>query len=397
MRLSAARGTSVLGALRRDFSWSAAVAALVVILVSYAGPFAIVVQAGIVGGLTGGQFASWVWAISVGTGLTCIVLSLLYRVPLLTAWSTPAAALLVSALPTTAWSDAVGTFMVVGAVVTLLGLTGLLDVLMRLLTPALAAALLAGILLRFGLDAFRAAGSAPLLAFCVLAAYLVGRRLTARFAVPVALCIGLIVAAATIGFTEVAPSAALVQPSLTTPTFSLASIIGLGVPLLLVTISGQFVPGFAALREAGYTVHTRVPTTVLGLVSMLFAPLGAHGLNPAAITIGICAGPQAHPDRDRRYVAGVLAGVAYLLVGLFAGALLLFIKSVPSVLILLVAGLALLASISGSLLAALSDDRTREPAVITFLVTASGVQLFGVASAFWGIVAGLLALAIARR
>lgn len=397
MPLNALRRHSVLHALRRDLSWSALTAGVVVILVSFAGPFAIVAQAGIAGGLTPAQFASWVWAIAVATGLTCIGLSLLYRVPVLTAWSTPAAALLVTALPTTAWSDAVGTFIVVGAAITLLGITGLLEVLMRALTPALAAALLAGILLRFGLDAFRAAASAPLLALCVLAAYLVGRRVTPRFAVLVALLAGLAIAAWTIGFEPVPDAAAIVQPTLTMPTFSMASIVGLGIPLLLVTISGQFVPGFAALREAGYSLQTRVPTAVLGIVSMLFAPLGAHGLNPAAITIGICAGPEAHPDPDRRYVAGVLAGVAYVLVGLFAGALLLFIKSVPTVLILLVAGLALLASISGSLLAALGDEQTREPAAITILVTASGVQLVDIASPFWGILAGVLALWITRR
>ncbi len=397
MSLSGARRPSWRRAMRRDFSWSALTAGIVVILVSYAGPFAIIAQAGIAGGLSSAQFASWVWAISIATGLTCIGLSLLYRVPLLTAWSTPAAALLVTALPGTPWSDAIGTFLVVGGVIVVLGVTGFMDRLMRALTPALASALLAGILLRFGLDAFRAAGSAPLLALCVLAAYLVARRFTPRFAVPFALLTGLLIAAATFGFEPVSDAAAFVWPSLTAPTFSLASIVGLGIPLLLVTISGQYVPGFAALREAGYTLNTRVPTAVLGMISMVFAPLGAHGLNPAAITIGICAGAEAHPDKDRRYVAGVLAGVAYVLVGLFAGALLMFIKAVPTVLILLVAGLALLASISGSLLTALSDERSREPAAITFLVTASGVQLFGVASAFWGIVAGMLALAVTRR
>jgi len=383
--------------LRRDASWSATVSALVVILVSYSGPFAILVQGALVGKLDAAQFSSSIWGFSIATGIGCIVLSLAYRAPFLCSWSTPTAVLLVSALATVSWSDAVGTFLVAALVTALLGATGLIDRLMRALTPAIAAALLAGILLRFGLDAFRAANLQPVLGLVILFAYLFARRVAPRFGIPIALAAGLAVALPSMSWAPAAGEHVFVQPSLTMPTFSMPALVGLGIPMILVTISGQFVPGYAALREAGYALPSRGPTTFFGLLSALFAPFGSHGVNPAAITIGICSGPDAHPQPERRYFAGVVAGVSYVTVGLFSGALLAFVKSVPPALIMLIAGLALLASITGSLLAAFTAPRTREAAGITFLVTASGIEPFGIASAFWGLVAGMAALAFIRR
>lgn len=391
------RVTDSIRSFRSDFSGQAAVAAVVVVLISYTGPFAVVIQAGAAGHLPTETFLSWVWSISVASGITGILLSLAYRAPVVTAWSTPAAALLVTALPTLTWSDAVGTFVFAALAVLVIGSIGFLDKLVRWIPPPIASALLAGILIRFGLDAFAAGNSSPAAVAAVLLAYLIARYFSPRFAVAIALGVGLLIGLTT--GTSVAPVNAqtVISPELTWPTFSASAIIGLGIPMVIVTLSGQYIPGITMLREAGYVVPARPLTSVLGAASLIFAPFGAHALNPAAITMAICAGPEAHPDKDRRYVASVLVGVLYIAVGIFGGALLALLAFVPPFLIAVVAGLALLTTISSSLLTSLSDVRLREPATITFLVTASGVQVMGIASAFWGLAAGGLAVSLSRK
>jgi len=259
---------------------------------------------------------------------------------------------------------------------------------------ALAAAMLAGVLLRFGLEAFGAMKTQFTLVFAMFVVYLLGRRAWPRFAVPAALAVGAAIAGALGLFGEFDWPAGLTRPVFVTPEFSWAAAIGIALPLLVVTMTSQNVPGVATLQAHGYAPPVSPIIVTTGVATAVLAPFGGYAFNLAAITAAICMGHEAHPDPARRYAAAVAAGALYLLVGLFGGAVAVVFAAFPRELVLAIAGLALLGTIGNGLAAALKDEATREAALITFVVTASGVTLWSIGSAFWGLVAGLLALAV---
>ncbi|MBU1231123.1 MAG: benzoate/H(+) symporter BenE family transporter [Proteobacteria bacterium] len=391
--------TATLLDLRRDFSLSAAVAGLVAVMVSYGGPAAIIFQASAKAGLTPGQLSSWIWAISIGSGLAGLVLSLAYRAPVIVAWSTPGAALLAAGWAAYPYPQAVGAFVLAGAAITLFGATGLFSALMERIPRAVVAAMLAGILFRFGVEVFTALSGAPMLVAPMLACYLAVKRLSPRYAILATLLAGL-AASAALGLLHLgAVSAALARPELTRPDFRLGALMGLGVPLFLVTMTGQNATGLGVLRTAGYKTPGGPLVAATGALSTLLAPFGAHGINLAAITAAICTGAEAHADPDRRYVAGVVCGLAYLVVGVFGATLVGVFAALPAPLVAVIAGLALFGALMAGLTQAMDDEPRREAALVTFLVTVSGVTLWGVGSAFWGLVGGVLANAAltARR
>jgi benzoate membrane transport protein len=381
----------------RDLTVSAVVAGFVAVLVGYTSSVAIVFQAAQALGATAAQTASWMWALGLAMGVSCIGLSLHYRMPVLTAWSTPGAALL-AATQGVSLPEATGAFIASALLVIVAGASGLFERLMARVPMAVAAALLAGVLTRFGLDAVAQVRTAPGLVLAMLAAYLAGRRWWPRFAVPGVLGVG-IVAAALAGRLHAAPvvqalQAGWAQPVWVTPQFSLGSLVGVALPLFIVTMASQNLPGVAAQRAAGYAVPVSPVTTATGLVTLLLAPFGAFAINLAAITAAICMSPEAHADPARRYTAPVMAGVFYTLLGLAGGAVAGLLAAFPRELVAAVAGLALLGTIAGGLALALKDERHRDAAALTFLVTLSGVSVAGVGSAFWGVVAGSVALAV---
>ena len=380
----------------RDLSLSAVVAGFVAVLVGYTSSVVIVFQAAAALGATAAQTMSWMWALGLGMGLTSTGLSLWYRRPVLTAWSTPGAALLVTAGVGVPMNEAVGAFIVSGMLVTLAGATGWFARVMDRIPQALAAALLAGVLTRFAFDAFLSVRSETALVLTMFAAYLIGRRAWPRYAVPGVLLVGVLLAAmrGQLQWSSVAWRWA--QPAFTLPSFSLAATIGIALPLFVVTMASQNLPGVAAQRAAGYDTPISPAITVTGLATLLFAPFGGYAFNLAAITAAICMGREAHEDPARRYVAAVMAGLFYIVLGLLGGAVVGLLAAFPKELVLALAGFALLATISGGLSAAMKDEGSREAALITFLVTASGLALWGVGSAFWGVVAGALAL-LAQR
>lgn len=381
-------------ALLRDASLSALIAGFVAVLVGFTSSVVIVFQAAAALGATPAQTVSWIWALGLGMGLTSIGLSLRYRQPVLTAWSTPGAALLVTAGVGVDMAQATGAFMVCAVLIIAAGASGWFARVMDRIPRALAAALLAGVLARFAFDAFVALQREFTLVALMLAVYLLGRRAWPRWAVPSVLAVGVVLAGlrGQLQLHEVPWQWA--TPVFTAPTFSLAAIVGIALPLFVVTMASQNLPGVAAQRAAGYDTPVSPVVASTGVATLLLAPFGAYALNLAAITAAICMGREAHPEPGRRWVAAVAAGVFYTLLGLMGGAVVGLIAAFPPELVLAVAGFALLGTIGSGLATAMEDDGSREPALITFLVTASGLTLVGIGSAFWGVVAGSLALAV---
>ncbi len=367
------------------------IAAMVAILAGYSGSIVIVFQAAAAAHLSPAQLSSWIWAISLGCGVSGITLSLSTRMPVSIAWSTPGAALLVVSLPSVAYPDAIGAFILSQAAIVLLALSGMFERVMRLVPAGVASGMLAGILFRFGAETFLSLGQAPLLVGVMILVYLLARRLVPRFAISWVLLVGVALSFAR-GQTDFSGlHLALAMPVLTWPQFSLFAAINIALPLTLVAITGQYLPGLTVLRTAGYELPARQAVSLIGVISLLLAPFGSHGINLAAITAALIAGPEAQEDPRQRWRAGVAMGVFYLLIALFGATLAALFASLPKELIAAVAGLAFLGAILGGLTTALSAPRERDAALITFLCSASGMSLFGLGAAFWSLVIGLAA------
>ncbi|WP_024304623.1 benzoate/H(+) symporter BenE family transporter [Pseudogulbenkiania sp. MAI-1] len=373
----------------RDLSPSAVLAAVLALLVGYSGPFLIIVHAAQSAGLSAAQLGSWVWAVSIGSGVAGLWLSLRWKAPVITAWSTPGAALLLAALPGVPYAEAVGAFLAAALIVTVIGASGLFDKIMQVFPPALAAALLAGILFRFVAELAGAASHDAALVLPMAATFFLGRRLFPRYALPVALALGLAIAGTQGLFGTLPAWQGGAGPQFTLPAWSWTAFVNLAIPLALVALTGQFLPGMAVLASSGYRIPARSPVTSLGLMSIVTAPLGGHGVVLAAITAAICTGPEAHPDPARRYMAGVVCGVLYILLGLAGGALAAAILTLPKALVASAAGLALFGTLASSLATALGDERQREAALITFVVAASGVTIAGLGAPLWALLAGV--------
>jgi benzoate membrane transport protein len=377
-----------------DMSLSAFVAGFVAVLVGFTSSVAIVFSAAQALGAGPAEISSWMWALGLGMGLCSVVPSLWLRQPVMIAWSTPGAAVLATAAAAGGFHlpEAVGAFLVSAALITLFGVTGWFERLMGRIPMPIASALLAGVLARFGLDAFVALKSSFALVLLMLAAYLVGRRFWPRYAVPGVLAVGTAFAMAQGQLHLGAVSFALTIPVFTMPVFTLPAIVSLALPLFIVTMASQNLPGVAAIRAAGYDMPISKLITISGLATLLLAPFGAFAMNLSAITAAICMGREAHEDKSRRYMAAVSCGLIYCVIGLFGAAVTGVLTAFPRELVVAVAGLALLGTIGNGLASALKEDAHREAALITFLVTLSGLSLWGVGSAFWGVVAGALAL-----
>ncbi|RAU16989.1 hypothetical protein DN062_15350 [Nitrincola tibetensis] len=377
--------------LFKDFSLSTLTSGFVAILVGYTSSAVIIFQAAASAGASTAEVTSWFFALGIGMGISTLGLTLYYRTPILTAWSTPGAALLVTSLNGVSLPEAIAAFMFSAILITLAGITGWFAKIMQYLPIPLANAMLAGVLFQFGLSIFESAQSELALVMLMLALYLVGKRYAPRYAILLVLAGGVIMAWAQGLMTINQLEWQIAQPVFTMPSFSLSALISVGIPLFIVTMASQNMPGIATIRAAGYEPPLSPLITWTGLTTLVLAPFGAYALNLAAITAAICMSEDAHPDKKRRYTAAVAAGFFYLLTGLLAGSVALLLASFPKELVLALAGLALLSTIGNSLSTALQDQSHREAALITFLVTASGMTLFSVGSAFWGLIAGYVA------
>ena len=378
----------------KDLSLSAFVAGFVAVLVGFTSSVAIVFQAAQSFGATPAQITSWIWALGLGMGLCSLVPSLLLRKPVMVAWSTPGAAVLATAGAAGSFSmgEAVGAFMVCSLLVILVGATRALERVADRIPMEIASALLAGVLARFGIQAFAAAQTALPLVLLMVGAYLVARRMAARYAVVVTLVVGILWVLITGQMAWSMEPVRLAMPVFVAPQWSVSAIVSLAIPLFVVTMASQNLPGMAVIRASGYELPVSRLITMTGWASLVLAPFGAFALNFSAITAAICMGPEAHEDRLKRYTAAASCGAIYIVIGLFGALVTGLLTSFPKELVVAIAGIALLSTIGNGLASALRDERHREPALITFLVTLSGITLMDIGSAFWGVVAGSLAL-----
>lgn len=365
-------------------------------LVGYTSSAAIVFQAALSAGASAADISSWLWALGIGMFATSVGLSLRFRAPVLTAWSTPGAALLVTSLAGVPMAEAIGAFLLSSALIVLCGVFGLFEAIMQRVPKALAAALLAGVLVRFGLELFISLQTQIGMVLSMLFLYLLGRRYLPRYAVPVALLAGLLWAALGGLIRTQALRLEFATPLWTTPVFSLGTMLGVGLPLFIITMASQNVPGLAVLRANGYTTPASPLITWTGVTGLLLAPFGGFAFNLAAITAAICMSPAADPLPERRYLAAVWAGIFYLLTGIFGATVAGLFTALPHELVAAIAGLALLGTIGNGLAGALLEEAEREAALVTFLVTASGLSLLGIGSAFWGLLFGLAVRGVLR-
>jgi benzoate membrane transport protein len=379
--------------IKRDFSISALVAGIVVVLIGYTSTGAVVFAACKALGGTQADLSSWMWALGWGMGLSCLLPALRYRLPIVAAWSTPGAALIASSPGTLTMSEAVAAFLLSGPLIFVSGATGWFERVMSRVPMAIASALLAGILFRFGLNVFTSFTAAPWLVLAMLSAHLMGRRLWSRYSVVGVLLAGALVVAAQGTFQSSTLALELAQPKWTQPTLSWNAVINLAIPLFLVTMLSQNMPGVAVMRACGVAAPISEVIATTGVTTTVFAPFGGFAINLAAITAAIAMSRESHADPKRRYVAAVVTGVFYCIAGTFGAVIAGLFAAFPAAFIATLAGLALLGTLGNSLASALADEGEREAALITFLIAASGLTVLGVGAAFWAIVVGLVASA----
>ncbi|MBB3258805.1 benzoate membrane transport protein [Paraburkholderia bannensis] len=373
-----------------DTSVATIVAGFVAMMTGYTSSLVLMFQAGQAAHLTDAQISSWIWALSIGMAVTTIGLSLWFRAPTVVAWSTPGAALLISSLPHVPYAEAIGAYIVCALLLTAVGLTGWFDTLMKRIPAGIAAALLAGILFEIGIEIFHAAQVQTPLVLTMFFAYLLMKRFMPRYAIVGTLVVG-IAAAAALGLLDFSHfRVAVAKPVFTMPAFSVQAIVSIGIPLFVVAMASQNVPGIAVIRADGYDTPSSPLIATTGLASLLLAPFGSHGINLAAITAAICTGPHAHEDRNKRYMAAVWCGIFYLIAGIFGATIAALFAAFPQALVVSIAALALFGSIMSGLTNAMQNPKEREAALVTFMVTASGLTLLSIGAAFWGLVAGVL-------
>lgn len=370
-------------------------AGIVSAITGFASSFVLVVAGLRAVGASEAQASSGLLAVCVTSGLCCILLAWHFRMPISFAWSTPGAALLVAAAGVTDdFGAAVGAFLVCGALIVLCGLWPALGRAITSIPRPIASAMLAGILFPICLAPITAAVEIPWLALPVIITWLVLYRLAPRWAVPAAMLVAAIGIAVTAGASMLEGASLAPTLQFVVPSFDPVVIVSLGLPLFIVTMAGQNVPGFAVMSTFGYAVPPRPALVASGAGSMLGSLFGGHVINLAAITAAIMAGPDSHPDPKKRWPASVTAGALYVLFGLAAGVATTLISAAPPILITAVAGLALLGALVTSVVSALENHERRIPAIATFLVTASGVSIIGIGSAFWGLLVGAIIMIV---
>ena len=376
---------------------SSVAAGFVTVLVGFTSLAVIVFQAAQALGASEAETASWLWALGLGMGITCIGLSLRWRMPIVTAWSTPGAAMLIASNAGVPLSDAIGAFVLVAVLTAIVGFSGVFERGMRRVPLSLASGLLGGVLLRFGMAVFVSMRTQLAMTLAMFVLYLCGRRWFPRYAVLSTLLLGMLIASASgllhLGDVELR----VAQPVFTAPSLSLAAVFGIALPLFVVTMASQNIPGVAVVRASGYEPPISSTIGWIGIANLVLAPFGAYSLCMAAITAAICSGREAHPDPSKRYVASIFAGIFYLFTGVFGATVVALFAAFPKELVMAIAGLALFGTIGNSLATAVRDERDREAALITFLITASGFSFGGIGSAFWGLVAGSIALQLRPR
>ncbi|WP_052878697.1 benzoate/H(+) symporter BenE family transporter [Vibrio coralliirubri] len=361
----------------------------IAVFIGYASAAAIIFQAAMSAGATEEQVASWFWALGIGMGMTTILLSFHYKKPVVTAWSTPGAALLITSLEGLTMNQAVAVFLFSSMLITLVGLAGIFEKVLKQIPTSIASAMLAGILLQFGLGLFTSLMEEAQVVAVMLAVFILAKARLGNLLIPSIFIIALVMC---VGFGKLDVSQVtmgLTTPVFITPDFEFFSLFSVGIPLFIVTMASQNLPGFAVLKANGYQVDSSKIITTTGVTGLIFAPFGGFAYNLAAITGAICMGPNADSNPKTRYIAGICMGGFYLLAGVMGMSFVSLFSAVPSAIVIAVAGLAVMPTLMNCLAVSMADNHYREPALLTFLFTASGTNLLGIGSAFWGLCIGL--------
>lgn len=382
---------TVIQDLKQDWSLSASVAGFLAVLIAYAGPLVIFFQAAQAAQVSEAMMASWIWGISIGTAIPGIYLSIKYKAPIVTAWSAPGTVLLVTLFPQMSINEAVAAYIISAIVIFMVGATGYFDKVLQWIPNSIAAGMMAGILFQFGLGLFVATDTMPFIIFSMLGCYLLAKRLSPRYTMIWVLLCGVTLSLLLGKMNPVDINFTMTIPVLIWPEWSWHSTFNLAIPLILVSLSGQFLPGMAILNLSGYDTPAKPIVMATSIASLAVACVGGITITLAAITAALCTGKDAHELKEKRYVAGIANGIFYLLGGLFASSIVLVFSLLPKELIAALAGLALIGAISANITIAMKDDGQRESALITFLATASGMQFLGLSSVFWGICIGMIA------
>ena len=383
--------------LKHDWSISATVAGFLAVLISYSGPLVIFFQAAQQAQVSPAMMISWIWGISIGAAVAGIYLSIKFKVPVVTAWSAPGTALLVTLFPDISLNEAVAAYITSAVVIFVIGITGYFDKLLKLIPQAIAAGMMAGILFQFGIALFVASDSMPMIVFGMLIVFLLAKRFSPRYTMVWVLISGIVLSLIMGKMNPVEMNFSLAIPQFIRPVWTWNAVLNLALPLTLVSLSGQFLPGMAMMKVSGYDVPAKPIIGVTSLVSLVVACVGGITIVLASITAALCMGKDAHELREKRYIAGIANGIFYILGGLFAGSIVMMFSLLPKELVAALAGLALLGAIGSNISMAMYNESQRDAALITFLVTASGMHFLGLSSVFWGICIGLIAHFILKK
>ncbi|CAA0170602.1 benzoate/H(+) symporter BenE [Acinetobacter baumannii] len=382
---------TLLKTLKNDWSISATVAGFLAVLISYSGPLIIFFQAAQRAHVSTDMMVSWIWGISIGAAVSGIYLSIKYKTPVITAWSAPGTALLVTLFPNVSLNEAVAAYITSAIVIFLIGVTGYFDKLLKWIPQDVAAGMMAGILFQFGIGLFTASDSMPFIVFSMLIVFLIAKRLMPRYTMIWVLAAGVLLSLFLGKMNPVDVSFNLAIPQWISPEWTWNSTLNLAVPLILVSLTGQFLPGMAIMKLSGYDTPAKPIITVTSIASLAVACVGGITIVLASITAALCMGKDAHELKEKRYIAGIANGIFYILGGLFAGSIVMLFSLLPKELVAALAGLALLGAIATNISVAMKNDSQRDAALITFLATASGMHFLGLSSVFWGICIGVIA------
>ncbi|ARD29619.1 benzoate transporter [Acinetobacter lactucae] len=377
--------------LKNDWSISATVAGFLAVLISYSGPLIIFFQAAQRAHVSTDMMVSWIWGISIGAAVSGIYLSIKYKTPVITAWSAPGTALLVTLFPNVSLNEAVAAYITSAIVIFLIGVTGYFDKLLKWIPQDVAAGMMAGILFQFGIGLFTASDSMPFIVFSMLIVFLIAKRLMPRYTMIWVLAAGVLLSLILGKMNPVDVSFNLAIPQWISPEWTWNSTLNLAVPLILVSLTGQFLPGMAIMKLSGYDTPAKPIITVTSIASLAVACIGGITIVLASITAALCMGKDAHELKEKRYIAGIANGIFYILGGLFAGSIVMLFSLLPKELVAALAGLALLGAIATNISVAMKNNSQRDAALITFLATASGMHFLGLSSVFWGICIGVIA------
>ncbi|ENV93842.1 inner membrane protein YdcO [Acinetobacter calcoaceticus] len=382
---------TLLKTLKNDWSISATVAGFLAVLISYSGPLIIFFQAAQRAHVSTDMMVSWIWGISIGAAVSGIYLSIKYKTPVITAWSAPGTALLVTLFPNVSLNEAVAAYITSAIVIFLIGVTGYFDKLLKWIPQDVAAGMMAGILFQFGIGLFTASDSMPFIVFSMLIVFLIAKRLMPRYTMIWVLAAGVLLSLILGKMNPVDVSFSLAIPQWISPEWTWNSTLNLAIPLILVSLTGQFLPGMAIMKLSGYDTPAKPIITITSIASLAVACVGGITIVLASITAALCMGKDAHELKEKRYIAGIANGIFYILGGLFAGSIVMLFSLLPKELVAALAGLALLGAIATNISVAMRNDSQRDAALITFLATASGMHFLGLSSVFWGICIGVIA------